>query len=65
VSRSRQIPKHCHHKASNRGVVRLNGRDHYTGPWGSLDAEAMYERLIGEWLAHGRTSHLPRRLARR
>src|SRR3954468_11182064 len=55
VSRSRRIPKHCHHKASNCGVVRLNGRDHYTGLWGTPEAEAEYERLIAEWLATGRS----------
>jgi integrase len=55
VSHSRRrIPKHCPHKASNRGVVRLNGQDHYTGPWNTADADSAYERLIGEWLANGR-----------
>jgi integrase len=48
------IPKHCHHKASNRGVVRLNGRDHYTGPWDTPEANAEYRRLIAEWLANHR-----------
>jgi integrase len=48
------IPKHSHHKASGRGVVRLNGRDRYTGPWGSATAEVEYRRLIAEWLANHR-----------
>jgi len=51
-SRKRQIPKHCLHKASNRGVVRLNGRDHYTAGWGTPEAEAGYHRLVAEWLAN-------------
>jgi hypothetical protein len=56
VSRSRRhIPKHCHHKASNRGVVCLDGHDHYTGIWGTQEAQDAYERLIGEWLANGRS----------
>jgi hypothetical protein len=56
VSRSRRrISKHCHYTASNRGVVRLSGHDHYTGPWGSPEAEATSERLVGEWLANRRT----------
>lgn len=55
MSRPRQIPRHCHHKASGRGVVRLGGKDHYTGPWGSPEAEAAYERLVAEWLANGRS----------
>src|SRR5439155_16017278 len=49
------FPRHRHHRASGRGVVRLNGRDHYTGPWGSSEAEAAYERLLAEWLAYGRS----------
>lgn len=59
MSRSRRIPKHCHHKASNCGVVRLNGHDHYTGLWGTPEAEAAYERLVSEWLANGRSSTRP------
>lgn len=45
-----KIPKHCHHKASGRGVVRLAGKDRYTGTWGTPEADAEYERLIAEWL---------------
>lgn len=48
------FPKHCWHKASNRGVVRLDGKDHYTGPWGSTESDAEYLRLIAEWLADHR-----------
>jgi integrase len=51
-SRNLHIPKHCHHKASGRGVVRLNGRDHYTGVWGSSAADTEYKRLVAEWLAN-------------
>jgi integrase len=36
-------------------VVRLSGEDHYTGPWGTPEAEAEYERLLAEWLANGRS----------
>jgi len=56
VSRSRRhIAKHCHHKASNRGVVCLDGHDHYTGIWGTPEARDAYERQIGEWLVNGRS----------
>jgi integrase len=55
----RHIPKHSHHKASNRGVVCLDGHDHYTGIWGTEEAQAAYERLIGEWLANGRSLATP------
>lgn len=45
------------HKPSNRAVVTIAGRDHYCGPWGSQEAKAEYQRLVGEWLASG---HAPR-----
>lgn len=49
-----RIPKLCHHKATGQAVVRLNGKDHYCGPWGSERSSATYERLIARWLSAGR-----------
>ena len=49
--RPRGIPKPTRHRASGRAVVRLDGTDHYLGPWGSTEAEAAYHRLVAEWLA--------------
>lgn len=49
-----QIPRHCLHKASGQGFVRLNGRMIYTGKWRSPESNRCYERLISEWLANGR-----------
>jgi hypothetical protein len=52
---SRQsVPKLCCHKATGQGYLTLNGREHYLGRFGSAEAEAKYEELIGLWLAHGR-----------
>ena len=51
---SLRIPKPSRH-ATGQTVVRLNGRDFYVGRWRSPQAKAAYERLIAEWLAHGRT----------
>lgn len=48
------VPKHCQHRPSGRGYVRLQGRIFYTGPWGSPEARQEYDRLIGEWMAAGR-----------
>lgn len=48
------VPKLCHHKASGKAVVRLSGRDHYLGVFGSAEAKAAYDRLVAEWLANGR-----------
>jgi hypothetical protein len=47
------IPR-CVKHASGQAVVRLNGRDHYLGKWRSREAKANRDKLIGEWLAHGR-----------
>ena len=48
-----RIPSLRHHKPSGQGVVTLNSRDHYCGPWGSKKAKVEYQRLVGEWLASG------------
>lgn len=48
------------HKASGRGVVTLNGVDHYCGPWPKgkkkppEETKAEYDCLVAEWLANGR-----------
>jgi len=48
------IPKLTRHTASGKAVVRLNGRDHYVGIFGTPEAETAYNRLIAEWLAKDR-----------
>jgi site-specific recombinase XerD len=35
-------------------VVTLNGRDHYLGKWNTAESRTEYDRLIAEWLTHGR-----------
>jgi hypothetical protein len=46
-------PRYVKH-ASGQAVVRLNGKDHYLGKWKSPKVQANYDKLISEWLAHGR-----------
>jgi hypothetical protein len=48
-------PTYRKHKASGQAIVTINGTDHYLGPWNSKASKAEYDRLIGEWLAHGHT----------
>jgi hypothetical protein len=52
MARPRLTPKATLHK-SGQAVVRLCGRDHYLGCYGTAEAQAIYDRLIGHWLAHG------------
>ncbi len=46
-----KVPAYCHHKASGQAVVRIDGQDHYLGPYGSDQSHEHYERAIAEWRA--------------
>lgn len=35
--------------------MRIDGHDHYTGLWGSREAQSRYDQLMAEWLGNGRT----------
>lgn len=45
----KKIPSYCRHKASGRAVVRIDGDDHYLGPYDSPESWETYYRLIAEW----------------
>ncbi|QGJ68633.1 Site-specific tyrosine recombinase XerC [Planctomycetales bacterium 10988] len=47
--RRQSPPSYCHHKASGQAVVRLHGKDHYLGPYGSAKSHTEYARIIAEW----------------
>ena len=49
-----RLPKLTHHKASGQGVVRLNGRDHYCGRYGTAECQAEWLRIVSDWLANRR-----------
>jgi integrase len=44
-----KVPSYTRHKASGRAVVRLHGRDHYLGPYGSPESHERYAKLIAGW----------------
>ncbi|WP_406699153.1 site-specific integrase [Singulisphaera sp. Ch08] len=49
-----RTPSYRLHRPSGQAVVTLSGRDFYLGPHGTKTSKAEYDRLVGEWLAHGR-----------
>lgn len=55
MNQRRKTPKHCQHKPSGLGYIRLNGKCHYTGKWGSEEGERKYAELLAAWLAGGRS----------
>ncbi len=52
---SQAVPRYQKHRATGQAVVRVNGRDYYLGPHGTKASRLEYDRLIGEWLATGRS----------
>lgn len=51
---SDRVPSYRFHKSSGQAVVTLNGRDFYLGEFDSPSSRDAYDRLICEWLSHGR-----------
>jgi integrase len=48
------VPSYRKHKFSGQAIVTLGGRDHYLGPHGTKVSRDKYDRLIAEWISHGR-----------
>ena len=46
-------PKYRHCKPKNLGVVRIDGKDHYLGKFGSPASYEKYHRLLAERHARG------------
>ena len=42
------VPKYRHYKPKNLGVVRIDGRDHYLGKFGTPESYEKYHRLLAE-----------------
>ena len=56
--RCTRIPslRHC----NGRGFVELNGQRVYLGPWEAKATKRKYERVIAEWLSHGKRLPIPK-----
>lgn len=48
------VPSHCRHDCTGQGYVRLNGKFHYTGVYGTPESEQRYQQIVAEWLAAGK-----------
>jgi hypothetical protein len=51
ADRRRRVPKYSLYKASGKVVVRIAGKDHYLGPYGTPESREAYQRLVAEWNA--------------
>jgi integrase len=45
-------PGYCHHRASNQAYIRLGGRVHYLGTFGTEESRQRYRSLKAEWLVN-------------
>jgi integrase len=48
MARNRRIPAYVHHKPTGQARVRINGKDHYLGKFGSPESHERYDELIAE-----------------
>jgi integrase len=51
--RTNTPPSLCHHKGTDRAYIKLDGRRHYLGKWGSRESQSAYKRFCREWLLTG------------
>ena len=48
---TKRIPAYLFYKCTGQARVRIDGRDHYLGPYRSSLSRDRYEDLITEWFA--------------
>jgi hypothetical protein len=54
-----KCPAYRHYKPKDLAVVRIEGKDHYLGGYGSEASYERYHRLVAEWLARSCTVTVP------
>jgi integrase len=54
-----KTPSYCLHKSSGRAYVTLRGKPVYLGQHGTEQSKAMYNRVVGEWMAAGCAPSVP------
>ena len=53
------LPKYRHYKPKDLAVVRIHGKDHYLGKFGSDESKQKYRRLIAELLTSPEPASIP------
>lgn len=56
MPRIRKRPEYTLHKPTGQARVRINGDDHYLGPYGSPKSHDEYEELFNDWFATATTT---------
>lgn len=46
-----KLPRYCLHRATGQGVVYINRREAYLGPYGSEQSLKLYNQIIARWRA--------------
>ncbi|HQZ63799.1 MAG TPA: hypothetical protein PLY87_01930 [Planctomycetaceae bacterium] len=62
------FPSYLLHKPTGQARVRINGRDHYLGPYGSEESRILYGQLIAKHaggipIADSKRGSLPRNVS--
>lgn len=55
-------PSYSLHKASGQAIVKIDGRTHYLGAYGSPESHAAYRRLIAAWATARPLAAVPNQL---
>src|SRR2546423_1574811 len=48
-------PDYCLDKTSSRAYVTIDGKRNYLGKHGTQESRDKYDRVVGQWMAAGRT----------
>lgn len=51
MPRIKKKPTYLLHKSSSQARVRVDGKDHYLGEYGSQESKDRYDRIVAEWFA--------------
>lgn len=58
MPRQKKRPAYSLHKPTGQARVRIDGRDHYLGEFGSPESRERYDDYVSEWLTRQDTSRL-------